>query len=127
MQLQNISKEVNEMDSKLMFQFLEERIAKCRERAETLEKDFRKDEAVFEKVRENVYSIFRTVLKVAREQHDGDEAAIRLFFEIRLQQIPASWEVSLEKARQHGDESKALIEEIKLAVISDIRLALEEK
>ena len=115
------------MDSMMMFQFLEARIVKCRERAAELEKDFRKDEAVFEKVRENVYSIFSTVLKVAREQHDGDEAAIRSFFEIRLNQIPAAWEASLEKARQHGDENKALIEEIKLAAISDIRQALEEK
>lgn len=108
-------------------QFLEERILKCKERAAALERDHRNDEAVFEKVRENVYDIFRTVLKVAREQHGGDDAAIRSFFESRLNQIPASWETSLEKARQHGDENKALIEEIKLAAISDIRLALEER
>jgi len=51
----------------------------------------------------------------------------RQFFESRLQQIPSAWEASLEKARQHGDEKKALIEEIKLAAVSDIKAALEEQ
>lgn len=108
-------------------QFLEARIAKCRERAEVLEKDFRQDEAVFEKVRKNVYDIFKTVLSVARKQHEGDEAAIRLFFETRLEKIAADWEMSLENARQHSDTDKMLIEEIKLAALNDIRAAMEEK
>ncbi len=110
-----------------LMQFLEARIQKCRERAAELEKDFRKDEAVFEKVRENVYDIFKTVLSVAQSQHGGDDAAMRLFFESRLNQIPAAWEASLEKAKLHGDDNKALIEEIKLAAISDIKAALEGK
>lgn len=109
-----------------LIKFLEARICKCRERAAELEKDFRKDEAVFEKVRENVYDIFKTVLHVANAQHGRDEAAVRLFFESRLNQIPAAWAASLEKARLHGDENKALIEEIKLAAVSDIKAALEE-
>ena len=88
---------------------------------------FTADEAVFEKVRENVYDVFRTVLSVAQKQHGGDAAAVRQFFESRLQQIPSAWEASLEKARQHGDEKKALIEEIKLAAVSDIKAALEEQ
>jgi len=110
-----------------LLQFLAAHIDACRERAEMLEKDYRKDEAVFEKVRENVYDVFRTVLSVAQKQHGGDAAAVRQFFESRLQQIPSAWEASLEKARQHGDEKKALIEEIKLAAVSDIKAALEEQ
>lgn len=109
-----------------MLQFLEERMQNCRERAAELEKDFRKDEAVFEKVRENVYDIFKTVWTVAEKQHGADEMAVRTFFESRLTQIPSSWEASLEKAQQHGDEEKILMEEIKLAVICDIRAAFDQ-
>ena len=108
-----------------MLRFLEVRIAACRERAGQLENDLRKDEAVFEKVRENVYDIFRTVLKVAGKQH-GDDEAIRSFFASRLRQIPSSWRQSLEAARQHGDTQKAWMEEIKLAVIDDITAAFEQ-
>jgi len=109
-----------------MLRFLEVRIAACRERAEELEKDLRKDEAVFEKVRENVYDIFRTVLNVAEKQHGDDEEAIRSFVASRLRQIPSSWRQSLEAARQHGDTQKALMEEIKLSVIDDITAVFEQ-
>ena len=109
-----------------MLRFLEVRIAACRERAGQLENDLRKDEAVFEKVRENVYDIFRTVLNVAGKQHGDDEEAIRSFFASRLRQIPSSWRQSLETARQHGDTQKVWMEEIKLAVIDDITAAFEQ-
>lgn len=109
-----------------MLCLLEARIAACRERAGKLEKDLRKDEAVFEKVRENVYDIFKTVLNVAGKQHGDDEEAIRSFFASRLGQIPSSWRQSLEAARQHGDTQKAWMEEIKLAVIDDITAAFEQ-
>ncbi len=107
-------------------QFLEERIAKCKAQAEALERDHRKDEAVFEKVRENMYSIFRSVWKVAKEQCGSDEAARLQFFQIRLEQIPSSWAQSLEKAQQHGDEQKVLIERIKLEAIKEIASAFEQ-
>lgn len=106
-------------------QFLEERIAKCKERATALERDHRKDEAVFEKVQENVYDIFRSVWKVAYQQCGEDNAARIQFFQIRLQQIPSSWTQALEKARQHGDEKKVLIEGLKLSAIKDITAAFE--
>lgn len=107
-------------------QFLEERIAKCKERAAELERDHRKDEAVFEKVQENVYDIFRSVWKVAYQQCGEDKAARIQFFQIRLQQIPSPWTQALERAQQHGDESKALIENLKLRAIKEITLAFEQ-
>lgn len=107
-------------------EFVEARIAKCKERADALERDHRKDEAVFEKVQENVYDIFRSVWRVAGQQCGEDKAARIQFFQIRLEQIPSSWVDSLEKARQHGDENKALIESLKLRVIKEITLAFEQ-
>lgn len=107
-------------------QFLEARILKCKERAAALESDHRKDEAVFEKVRENVYDIFRSVWQVAYQQCGEDKAARTQFFQIRLAQIPSSWMQALERAQQHGDEKKALIEKIKLSAIEDITAAFEQ-
>ena len=106
--------------------WFDEIIRDSQEKQKMLVDDQRKDEAVFEKMQENVYDIFRTVLNVALKQHGQDEVAVRSFFEARLQQIPAAWEQSLLLAQQHGNENKAHIEQIKLQALARIKAAAEE-
>ena len=53
--------------------WLAERIALCGQRGQALRADDRGNEAAFEKIRANVYDIFRTVLSVA-ERNCGDGA-----------------------------------------------------
>lgn len=50
-----------------MDRWLEEKIRRCGRRSQTLRADDRADEAAFEKIRANVYDIFRTVLSVAEK------------------------------------------------------------
>ena len=96
-------------------------IACCAEQEKQLLADDRKDEAVFEKIRANVYNIFRSILDVAVQTCGEDLEKIRDFFLKRVELIPASWHASHETAKQHNDTAKVQIEEIKLAVVQEIR------
>ena len=100
--------------------YLDAAIAHCAEQEKTLIADDRKDEAVFEKIRANVYNIFRRVLGVAVDTCGEDADKIREFFLKRVELIPASWHAAHEAAKQHDDTAKVQIEEIKLAVVQEI-------
>ena len=86
----------------------DERMAQCTVLCQSLRSDNRADEARFEQIRCNVYGIYRAVYATL---HDKPDLLARKFSE-----IPAAWEQSLAQARQHGDEEKAHIERIKLAL-----------
>ena len=101
--------------------YLDAALARCAEQENALITDERKDEAIFEKIRANVYNIFRTVLGVAVDTCGEDTEKIRDFFLQRIDLIPASWHTSYETAKQHNDTAKVQIEEIKLAVVQEIK------
>ena len=101
--------------------YFDDRIAACERRNIELLADDRGDEAVFEKVRANVYDIFRTILSVAVKTCDGGEEAVRRFFLQRAEQIPSGWAASYEKAKQHDDPVKMQIEQIKLDTVGEIK------
>lgn len=103
--------------------YFEEEINRCEQRSKALFADGRADEAAFEKVRGNMFDIFRTVLSVAIEQGKGDTEAIRRFFAVRLEQIPASWATSYDKAKEHNDTEKMRVEQIKLDAVAEIKSA----
>ncbi len=100
---------------------LESRIAECEEKRNQLISDERADEANFEKIKANIYDIFKTVLCVAKNNCDEDFSAVKDFFLKRLEQIPANWHASYEKALAHDDVEKLRIESVKLEVIEDIK------
>ena len=101
-------------------QFLNEQAAACKERAAALTADDRRDEAVFEKIRGNVFEIFSAVLNTAKNQPEP-----MVFFRRQLDAIPANWEAALEKAKAHGDEAKAHTEHLKLEAVRAIRAHME--
>ncbi|MDE6407283.1 MAG: hypothetical protein K2K48_05835 [Anaeroplasmataceae bacterium] len=101
--------------------YLDEQIAACKKRSELLVEDGRKDEGNFEKVRANVYEIFKTVLSVAEKLCGKDDLAKKKFFLQRLEQIPMSWTASYDKSKTNGDVEKMHIETIKLDTIEEIK------
>ena len=103
-----------------LHEFLTEQAALCRERSASLTADDRRDEAVFEKIKGNVYDIFTAVLNSAQNHPDP-----MAFFRLQLNAIPANWETALEKARSHGDDAKAHTELLKLDAVRIIRERLE--
>lgn len=106
------------MDS--LHTFLTEQAAICRTRAAVLTADQRNDEAIFEKIRCNVFEIFTSVLTAARQQPEP-----MAFFCRQLDAIPANWEAALEKAKAHGDDGRAHTELVKLEAVRVIRARLE--
>ena len=112
---------MNEQIIETMNEFFAERIAGCEQRGRELSADERGDEAVNEKVRANIYDVFRTVLSAAVKAGRGDAKAVRSFFSERLEVIPAGWTASYEKAREHDDAVKMQIEKIKLDAVEEIR------
>ncbi len=100
--------------------YFEARISECEEKRARLLSDDRADEADFEKIRANIFDVFRTVLTAAQKACGEDLEEIRRFFLSRLQQIPSSWYNSLQKAQQYGDAEKIQIESIKIAASEEI-------
>ena len=101
--------------------YLDEQIAACKRRSKLLAEDDRVDEGNLEKVRANVYEIFKTILSVAERVCGKDGSAKRVFFLQKAEQIPTSWAASYEKAKQNGDVEKMHIESIKLDTIQEIK------
>lgn len=104
-----------------MNSYFEEKIALCARRNKELLAGERKDEADFEKIRANVYDIFRTVLSAAVKNGGGDADAVRIFFDRKIGQIPAGWAAAYSKAKEHDDAIQMCIEQIKLDTVDEIR------
>ena len=104
-----------------MTAYLDAAIARCAEQEKALIADERKDEAIFEKIRANVYNIFHTILGVAVQNGGEDADKIRERFMQQIEHIPASWKSSYDAAKQHNDTAKVQVEEIKLAVVEEIK------
>ena len=101
--------------------YLDEQITACKQRGNLLAADDRIDEGNFEKIRANVYEIFKSILSVAERVCGKDDLAKRAFFLQKAEQIPTSWTDSYEKARQNGDIEKMQIESLKLDTIQEIK------
>ncbi len=106
--------------------YFEERIAACQAAAAALNADNRADEAVFEKIRMNVFDIFRTVYNAGEKVSGGDPAKQLNFLRHRLEEISASWRTSLEMAQSYDNTEKAHIEQLKLNVVDEIRQKMAE-
>lgn len=100
--------------------FMTEQAALCKERAAALTTDDRRDEAVFEKIRANVFDIFIAVGNTAQKQPEPMD-----FFRRQLTAIPSNWETVLDKARAHGDEERVHTESVKLETVRSIRAQME--
>lgn len=103
--------------------YFDERILDCQKRKSLLEADERNDEADFEKIRENIYQIFKTIFSVSLQAGGSDSNAVRKQFLEKLDQIPESWRESLRKAQEHGDTAKIVIEQLKLTTAEEIKTA----
>lgn len=109
-----------------MYGYLAHKIEYCAYLQQELEADQRTDEAVFEKIKSNVYDIFRTILNVALKNSRGDEAEAAHFFHQKLEQLPAAWAAAQDKARQHGDAVQLRLEEVKLDTAAEIGRRFDE-
>lgn len=106
--------------------WLGSQITACEKRREKLLADDRSDESDFEKIKANIYDIFRTVFHAALKTNDNDADAARRFFLLKLDEIPANWKAAHDRAKQHDDARKMQTESIKLEAAQEIRTAFEQ-
>lgn len=104
--------------------YLEEQVTLCKEKEEKLKKEQRTDESIFEKIRGNVFDIFKTIFTVAVKK-EQDDTAIRAFFLKKTEDMVKGWKASFEKAAEHNDTDKMQIESIKLEAVGEIRKAFD--
>ena len=106
--------------------YFDRQISLCQQRNKELLEDDRVDEATFEKIKANVYDIFRTILSVAVKTSKNDPEEIRQAFALKAKQITLNWSISYEKAKQNDDAVKMKIEQIKLDTIHEIKEAFAQ-
>lgn len=95
-----------------MLHYLNDRIAWHQREQSRLKAEYRQDEAVHMQIAGNVYTIFLATYQAMK--YDLRETTAR------FRSILRNWEESHQRACDHGDESKRLIEEIKLAQAAEI-------
>lgn len=111
---------MNQEKRSASYAYFDTQIRTCSAEAAMLGADDRADEAVFVKIRLNVYDIFRTVFSVAARNAAEDDDKLTQFFFTKLQEIPRNWHVSHTSAEAHGNSEKAHIERIKLDTAEEI-------
>ena len=96
--------------------YLEREITALRAQSESLKASERRDEAALCQVEINIDEICLTVYNVCRKLvQDGAFSALYLE---KLDRLPAGWAQSRAAALAHGDDCKAIIEDIKLSVLA---------
>ncbi len=113
----------NEMNEKLkkLNAYFDTEISKCHDDIKLLSAESREDEANFEKIKCNVYEIFKTVLGVAAKNEGAEPDKVKGFFLSRLEKIPSNWQAAYELAQKHNDEIAMHRESLKLETAKKIR------
>lgn len=111
---------MNELKRKQIHWYFQMAKSECQTQIAALQADDRFDEAVFLKIRLNVFDIFHSVFSAGEKTVGEDEDKLAAFFSDRLARIPLSWETALEKAEQHENKEAAYIENIKLDTVTQI-------
>lgn len=101
----------------------------CEEKIKNLEKEERKDEANLIKIRWNVYGIFASIFKthmnhVQKKINSSEDEQYKKFcqmYKSQFDNIPTAWKLRLQKAKEFDKIEDILVEEIKLAVVEELK------
>ena len=105
-------------------EYLDETVKELKKDEEEFIKASRKDEANFIKIKINICDICKTIYNVSARANSG--VALKDEYIRQLTRLPENWKMSLEKAKEHGDAQKVVIEETKLEMLQIIRAKFEE-
>lgn len=104
--------------------FLNDTIQKLQQKEKELIATSRKDEANFIKIKSNICDICKTIYSVSAKTRSGAE--LRAEYIRQLTRLQENWRISLEKAREHDDVEKIVIEETKLEMLQKLQAKFEE-
>ena len=100
----------------VFIEYLTRRIDDGKAEIAKMEEDGRFDDAVFAKVRVNIYDVCRTVTGALAGRPGAGLPAVKARFE----RFGTEWTGALEKARAHGDARNVVIGETKLEALADV-------
>lgn len=104
--------------------YIETSIAHFTATSKKLQEQEKVDEANLEKIKKNVYDIFKTLFNVDKKrifEKTKDYDLFCLEYLKRFDTIPQSWKISLDNATKHGDTVNQVIEELKLNTALNIK------
>lgn len=116
------------MDEKIveLKNFLKDGKDRMQQKIDELVSDNRQDEARVYRASLNIYDIMGTLLDTAKKIAEGDVNRMKEEFHRLATRVPASWKVSLEKAKEHDDFEKIMMEEAKLNVADSVIRRFDE-
>ena len=92
------------------------------EKITELEREGRRAEADFEKVRKNIYEICSTVTNALKGRPGAGLSAVEAHFE----RFRSQWSAALEKAQKDHDERNTVIGETRMAALEDVIVRFRE-
>jgi len=104
--------------------YFDKEISLCEQRSKNLLADDRADEAAHEKIKANVYGIFRTILSVAVKTGKGDPDAVRHFFFLKIQQTDAGYITFVSQRLECGNSRRSCVRVFSEAVDHPLYLVL---
>ena len=99
--------------------YVDELIAQFQDEEQILITSDRKDEANFAKIKTNICEICKTLYSVSAKRASGE--ALKEEYLRQLTRLPENRKLSYEKAKEHNDIAKMVIEEVKLEVLNNIK------
>ncbi len=105
-------------------EYLDKTIKELQNEEEALIVANRKDEANFTKIKINICHICKTIYNVSAKTNKGE--SLREEYIRQLTRLPENWRISLDKAKEHCDVEKIVIEETKLEMLQMIKAKFEE-
>lgn len=104
--------------------YLNETITALQVEEQDLIRSERKDDANFIRIKINICDICRTIYNVSAKTYSG--VALKEEYIRQLTRLPENWKISLDKAKEHGDTKKIVVEETKLEMFAEIKQKFEE-
>lgn len=110
------------MDKKIleMKTFLDEGKKQMQQKIDGLMAEERQDEARVYRASLNIYDIMGTLLNTSKKAAGNDVNLFKEEFHKLITRVAASWKMSLEKAKEHEDYEKVMMEEAKLGVVDSV-------
>lgn len=99
--------------------YIDKKIQDLKNEEMLLEKENRKDEADFSKIKINICEICKTLYSVSKNGPKGQSA--KEFFVQKIEKLSGEWNESKDKAKEHNDIEKVIIEELKLEVLNEVK------
>lgn len=103
----------------MFIEYIDNKIKELKNEEMLLEKENKKDEANFVKIKINICEVCKTLYNVSKKAPNGQNA--KEFYIQKLEKLSMEWNESKDKAKEHNDIGKVIIEELKLEVLNEVK------